>query len=182
MKTQPKFGPTPLRRRRPVPDIGFHVGVLQPGQPNCYYHAEDVQEDSSSVRGVHLLVEGEERRLKAWDFVHCPEWTEHVFVATGDQPCLMIAVGGRRQPHDKVVYPVNRSHSCTTAASRPRRRSRTRPNAGTGDVTRIPYPTGRCGHPATEARVGGRPRAAPRAEATPTPRARRDLAHSCSSL
>jgi len=31
-----------------------------------------------------LLIEGEERRLRAWDFVHCPPGTEHIFVGAGD--------------------------------------------------------------------------------------------------
>ncbi|HZU40898.1 MAG TPA: hypothetical protein VE992_07585, partial [Solirubrobacteraceae bacterium] len=25
--------------------LGFNIGVLQPGQPACYYHGEDEQED-----------------------------------------------------------------------------------------------------------------------------------------
>jgi len=51
-----------------------------------------------------LLVEGEERRLRAWDYVHCPPWTEHVFVG-GDSECLILAVGGRTG--SGVVYPVS---------------------------------------------------------------------------
>ena len=50
-----------------------------------------------------LLVEGEERHLKAWDFFHCPPWTEHVFVGAGDGPCAILAVGGRTIR--EVVYP-----------------------------------------------------------------------------
>ena len=42
-----------------------------------------------------LLIEGEERRLRQWDFVHCPPWTEHVFVGAGDGPCALLAVGTR---------------------------------------------------------------------------------------
>jgi uncharacterized cupin superfamily protein len=52
-----------------------------------------------------LLVEGEERRLKAWDFVHCPAWTEHVFVGAGDGTCGILAVGGRAQ--QDIVYPIS---------------------------------------------------------------------------
>src|SRR3970040_342051 len=50
--------------------------------------------------------EGEERRLRAWDFVHCPPWTEHVFVGTGDGPCLVLAVGARLKGQG-IRYPVN---------------------------------------------------------------------------
>ena len=30
-----------------------------------------------------LLVENEERRLRAWDFFHASGWTEHAFVGAG---------------------------------------------------------------------------------------------------
>jgi hypothetical protein len=35
------------------------------------------------------------RRLKAWDFVHCPPWTRHVFVGAGDAPCVIVMTGSR---------------------------------------------------------------------------------------
>jgi uncharacterized cupin superfamily protein len=88
------------------PDLGFHVEVLQPGQPNCMYHGESNQEDFLVVSGECIaIVEGEERRLKAWDFVHCPPWTEHVFVGTGDGPCVIVMVGARKG--HELLYPVN---------------------------------------------------------------------------
>ena len=84
--------------------VGLNIGVLQPGQPSCMYHGEDEQEDFLVLAGeCLLLIEGEERRLKQWDFVHCPPWTEHVFVGAGDGPCTLLAVGTRRK--DGVVYP-----------------------------------------------------------------------------
>ena len=52
-----------------------------------------------------LLIEGEERLLKQWDYVHCPPWTEHVFVGAGDGPCAFVAVGTRLSRD--VVYPVS---------------------------------------------------------------------------
>jgi uncharacterized cupin superfamily protein len=68
------------------------------------YHREPNQEDFLIVSGeCVLLVEGEERRMKAWDFFHCPAGTDHVFVATGTEPCVAVAVGSRGS-HD-VVYP-----------------------------------------------------------------------------
>ena len=77
-------------------ELGVNVHVLMPGQPNCMYHGESTQEDFLVLQGeCLLLVEGQERRLQAWDFVHCPPWTEHVFVGSGDEPCLLLAVGAR---------------------------------------------------------------------------------------
>jgi uncharacterized cupin superfamily protein len=88
------------------PEIGVNIGVLAPGQPACYYHAEDSQENFLVLTGeCLLLIEGEERPLRAWDFVHCPPWTEHVFVGAGDGPCAILAVG--RRPTRDIVYPVS---------------------------------------------------------------------------
>src|SRR5262249_47124030 len=53
-----------------------------------------------------LVIEGEERRLGAWDFVHCPPWTRHVFVGAGDGPCAIVMVGSRAAGFD-VVYTVS---------------------------------------------------------------------------
>ncbi|MFZ0089615.1 MAG: cupin domain-containing protein [Solirubrobacteraceae bacterium] len=86
------------------PLMGINIGVLSPGQPACYYHAEDEQEDFLVLSGeCLLLIEGEERHLRAWDFVHSPPWTEHVFVGAGDGPCAVLAVGTRLS--ERVVYP-----------------------------------------------------------------------------
>jgi uncharacterized cupin superfamily protein len=60
------------------------------------YHREVNQEDFLVLQGECLLiVEGEERRLRAWDFVHCPPETEHIFVGAGDRPCVVFMIGGR---------------------------------------------------------------------------------------
>ena len=86
------------------PRMGVNIGVLEPGQPACYYHAEDEQEDFLVLSGeCLLLIEGEERRLRAWDFVHSPPWTEHVFIGAGDGLCAVLAVGTRLE--GSVVYP-----------------------------------------------------------------------------
>ena len=87
------------------PQVGVNVGVLQPGEAACFYHREADQEDFLVLRGEALLiVEGGERPLRAWDFVHSPAWTEHVFVGAGDGPCAILAVGARDDRG--VVYPV----------------------------------------------------------------------------
>jgi uncharacterized cupin superfamily protein len=88
-------------------DLGFHLEVLQPGQPNCMYHGESNQEDFLLLSGECIVIlEGEERRLKAWDFVHCPPWAEHVFVGAGDGPCVIVMVGRRKRPTE-LLYPVD---------------------------------------------------------------------------
>ena len=91
----------------PFAQIGFTIGVLQPGQSGGRYHRENTQEDFLVLAGeCLLLIEGEERTLKTWDFVHCPPDTEHAFVGTGSGPCVIFMTGSRRE--DKaVVYPRN---------------------------------------------------------------------------
>jgi uncharacterized cupin superfamily protein len=88
------------------PSIGVNIGILAPGQPSCLYHAEDEQEDFLVLSGEALLIiEEEERPLKAWDFVHCPAGARHVFVGAGSGPCVLLAVGTRSG--GDVVYPAS---------------------------------------------------------------------------
>ena len=47
-----------------------------------------------------LIVEGEERPLRAWDFVHCPAGTKHTIVGAGDGQSVVIAVGARDRSVD----------------------------------------------------------------------------------
>jgi uncharacterized cupin superfamily protein len=90
----------------PFRDVGFTLLALQPGQ-TTRYHREANQEDFLVLAGeCLLLVEGEERQLAAWDFVHCPPNTEHGFVATGDAPCVVFMTGARKGwPEKGIVYP-----------------------------------------------------------------------------
>ena len=84
----------------------MNIAVLQPGQPACWYHGEADQENSLVLQGeVLLLIEEQERRLRAWDFVHCPPGARHVFVGAGDAPCTLLAIGGRGG--GGVVYPAS---------------------------------------------------------------------------
>jgi uncharacterized cupin superfamily protein len=76
--------------------LGIHLNVLEPGQPMAMYHWEADQEDFLVLSGEALLiVEGEERPLRQWDFVHCPPGTKHVILGAGTRPCLVLAVGAR---------------------------------------------------------------------------------------
>jgi quercetin dioxygenase-like cupin family protein len=87
------------------PQLGINVTVLEPGQTNLY-HAEANQEAFLVLAGeCSLLVEGEERRLRAWDFFHCPPWTEHGLVGAGEGPCVIVMVGARSDP--AVRYPAS---------------------------------------------------------------------------
>ena len=87
--------------------FGFRIHVLMPGQVNGLYHGERAQEDFLVVSGECVLViEGEERRLQAWDFVHCPPWTKHIFVGAGDGPCAIV-MAGSREGADDILYSVD---------------------------------------------------------------------------
>ena len=78
------------------PQIGIFLRVLTPGAPIGMYHWEADQEDFLVLSGEALLIiEGEERPLHPWDFVHCPPETKHIIIGAGDVPCLVLAVGAR---------------------------------------------------------------------------------------
>ena len=96
--------------RREADQLGVNPFVLMPGEPMSMYHWEADQEAFLVVSGeAVLIVEGEERGLRAWDFVHCPPRTRHVIVGAGSGPCLVIAVGARvhdGQP-ESIVFPAD---------------------------------------------------------------------------
>ena len=76
--------------------VGIHLVALEPGEAMAMYHWETDQEDFLVLAGEALLiVEGEERPLRQWDFVHCPPETKHVIVGAGETSCLVLAVGAR---------------------------------------------------------------------------------------
>ena len=96
--------------RRDADQLGVNPFVLMPGEPMAMYHWEADQEAFLVVSGeAVLVVEGEERPLRAWDFVHSPPDTRHVIVGAGSGPCLVIAVGSREhdgQP-DSLGFPAD---------------------------------------------------------------------------
>jgi len=86
-------------------EVGYTLAVLEPGKPSGLYHAESLQEDFFVLSGeCLLLIEGEEHPLRAWDFVHCPAGTEHIFVGAGDAPCVLFMAGARREGKT-LLYP-----------------------------------------------------------------------------
>lgn len=89
------------------PDFGANVHVLEPGQVACRYHQESAQEGFLVLQGECLLiVEEQERRLRQWDWFHCPGGTRHVFVGAGDGPCAILMIGARPADND-IHYPVS---------------------------------------------------------------------------
>jgi uncharacterized cupin superfamily protein len=90
---------------RRLEQLGVNPFVLGPGEPMSLYHWEGDQEAFLVVSGeAVLIVEGEERPLRAWDFFHCPPQTRHVIVGAGSGPCLVIAVGARQ--NDELGFPA----------------------------------------------------------------------------
>jgi uncharacterized cupin superfamily protein len=78
------------------PQVGISLFSLAPGESMGMYHWEADQEDFLMLSGEGvLLIEGEERPLRQWDFVHCPAGTKHIIVAAGRRPCVVLAVGAR---------------------------------------------------------------------------------------
>ncbi len=89
------------------PEIGVNVRVLEPGVPACLYHRENAQEDFFVLSGeCILIIEEEERRLRAGHFVHCPAWTNHVFVGAGEGPSVVLMIGYRPE-REELCYPVS---------------------------------------------------------------------------
>jgi uncharacterized cupin superfamily protein len=99
-----------LEGEQEFPQLGVHLVALGPGEPMAMYHWEADQENFLVLSGEALLiVEGEERPLRQWDFVHCPAGTNHVILGAGSTTCLVLAVGARiltREP-DWGGYPVD---------------------------------------------------------------------------
>jgi len=87
------------------PETGVGISVLEPGKPNCRYHRESAQEDFLVLSGeCLLLVNGEERRMQAWDYFHCPAGVSHVLVGAGGGPCAVLMIGHRPEKID-LFYP-----------------------------------------------------------------------------
>jgi hypothetical protein len=56
-----------------------------------------------------LIIEGEERSLRAWDLVHCPAGVSHVILGAGSGFCVVVAAGARDRSTgaDWGAYPVD---------------------------------------------------------------------------
>lgn len=126
----------------PFANLGVHVAVLWPGDPNGLYHSEAVQEGFLVLSGrCTLIVEEQERELKQWDYFHCPAGTAHIFVGAGEGPCAILMVGAR--PDEPLHYPVSEvaarhGASATRATSNPDEAYADWP--GEFEPARVPWP------------------------------------------
>jgi uncharacterized cupin superfamily protein len=95
----------PFEGRTDFSQIGIELYVLGPAEPIGLYHWEANQEDFLVLSGdALLLVEGEERPLRQWDFVHCPPGTRHIILGG---PCVVLAVGAREHGDPWGGYSVD---------------------------------------------------------------------------
>jgi len=91
------------------PHFGVNVTILEPGEPKSLYHSEDTQEGFLVLAGECVaVIEGAERPLRQWDYLHCPPGTAHVLVG-GDRPsCAVLAIGAPRTwTLDEMDYPAD---------------------------------------------------------------------------
>lgn len=76
--------------------LGVNLIVLGPGEPMSMYHWEADAEGFFVLSGAPVLViEGEERPLRQYDYVHCPPTADHVIVGAGDGPSAILAMSSR---------------------------------------------------------------------------------------
>lgn len=102
------------------PDYGINIHVLEPGERSTMYHGEDGQEGYLVLSGSPtLIVEGEERVLKPWDYAHFPAWTRHALANPTDVPCAVLMVGARRDGQEVdcvyAVEPLAQKHGAGVA-------------------------------------------------------------------
>jgi uncharacterized cupin superfamily protein len=116
--------------------VGISVYALEPGEPMGMHHWEADQEDFLALAGEALLIiEGEDRPLRRWDFVHCPPDTKHIIVGAGEGPCVVLAVGAREHQGTQAGAgtPSTRSRcgiEPVSSGRRPTVKRRTRPCQG----------------------------------------------------
>ena len=93
----------------PEQELAVNIRLLQPGQPNAYYHRENVDEAFLVLKGECLaIVEDQEVRLRKGDFLWAPCGTGHIFVGTGERPCAILMMSRRIPEDDEVIeYPVS---------------------------------------------------------------------------
>jgi uncharacterized cupin superfamily protein len=83
------------------PMLGMAIRVMNPGEPSTTYHWETEQEDFFVLSGeAVLIIEGQERLVRQWDFVHCPPETRHAFAGAGTGPCVLLCVSSRQFQQD----------------------------------------------------------------------------------
>ena len=119
--------------------LGLNLSVLQPGESMGLYHWEADQEDFLVLAGEALLiVEGEERLLRQWDFVHCPAGTKHIILGLRSEraPTPTSRVGAATRS--------TKPRSATTSASSGRRATPSRRTRGSRGASRPATPKAGC--------------------------------------
>lgn len=83
------------------PMLGMSIRVAHRGDVTTTYHWETEAEDFLVLAGEGIaIIEGEERPLRQWDFVHCPPGTKHAFVGAGDGPFVLLCASSRQFQKD----------------------------------------------------------------------------------
>jgi uncharacterized cupin superfamily protein len=91
--------------KKPFPQLGININVLEPGQAIGAYHREAAQEGFLVLAGECLaIVEDEEVPLRAWDYFHCPPGTGHAVLGAGEGQSVILAVGRRGLPRKGIEY------------------------------------------------------------------------------
>ncbi|MCW2985705.1 MAG: cupin protein, partial [Conexibacter sp.] len=91
----------------PFGQFGIGVHVLPAGETPGFYHWESDQEGFLVLSGECLaIVEGQERQMVQWDYLHCPPGTRHITIGASEEPCAILMVGARTK--GKITaYPVD---------------------------------------------------------------------------
>jgi uncharacterized cupin superfamily protein len=127
----------------PPQQFGIGIHVLGPGEKPGYYHWESDQEGFLVLSGACLaIVEGEERRLRRWDYLHCPPGTAHITIGTGEEPCAILMVGARTPGH-MIRYlpePLAAAHGAAIAEASSSAQEAYAQWPGPREVSRVPAP------------------------------------------
>jgi uncharacterized cupin superfamily protein len=90
--------------------VGVNLWILEPGDKMAMYHWEADQEGFLVLSGEAILViDGEERTIRQWDYVHCPPGVPHTRIGAGSGPCVILGIGSREHQHgdDWGAYPYS---------------------------------------------------------------------------
>ena len=91
--------------KKPFPQLGVNISVLEPGQAIGACHREAAQEGFLVLAGECLaVVEGGEVQLRTWDYFHCPPGTAHAVLGAGKGRSVVLAVGRRGLPRKGIEY------------------------------------------------------------------------------
>jgi uncharacterized cupin superfamily protein len=121
--------------------VGIGVHILWPGQTPGKYHAESTQEGFLVLAGECLvIVEGQERHMRQWDYFHCPPGTAHITVGTGDGPCAILMMGARGGTTDYIVEPLAARFGASVAQHTQDSKEAYADRRGTITPARAPWP------------------------------------------